>query len=114
MQNPNNYFLQWQSERIAVLRHGWVPDQFWVHFELEVLENTKGVTAQMLASRDWWNAHFLEVQYRDDSEGFVMSGEFVIPSPQSKTELALRGIGFDGSHLNTVTRRSWFSKLLKR
>ncbi len=89
-----DWFIEFRGQQIARLSDGFVPDQFWVHFRLEVIGNSLGINAQTLASHDWWNAHFEEVLYCSSDGSLTVSGEYVIPSPQSASELALRGIGF--------------------
>ena len=100
-----DWFIEFRGERIAQLGDGFVPDQFWVHFRLEVIGNSLGIHAQTLASHDWWNANFEDVRYCSSDGSIIVLGENVIPSPQSASVLALRGIGF------TFNQRSDRSKL---
>ncbi len=86
-----NWILEWQGQQIAVLSDCFIPDQFWKHFKISICENSLGITAQTLVSEDWWNLHFLEVQYRQADQPNIVMTE-VLASPQSESELALRGL----------------------
>jgi hypothetical protein len=95
--NPslNDWQLEWQNTPVAQLRDAYVPDQFWVHFRMVVLENPFRLKLENL-THEWFLAHEHELTYRHEKTNHIMGNDSVILSSYSiqSGELALRGIGF--------------------
>ncbi len=114
--NPglNDWQLEWQHTPVAQLRDAYVPDQFWVHFRMDIVENPFGLKLEDLTP-DWFLAHEHELTYRHEKTNRVMSNDSVILSPYSTNgELVVRGIGFQVEHSTQTWWQGLISKLSTR